>query len=403
MIEAHPDTLHDFSPNIIADVYDTIFMPEKWHAIFDDIGRRTHCFSFLFGRVDYHGHVQILAKNNFDDGYLNLLTKSYTALEANPVMSLFDQCRVGSLFRISDHFPGERWSMLDVAHDVFIPQDMHFSLCTTVAKGSGHFAPLSILRSKRQGDFNDQELNLFQSLTTHMARALRAYEEIAALRQHRDALEDVLDLLGCGVVLLDAEGDVMFLNSAARALINRKHGLALEHRRLIATQEPDRSRLAVLVGRATAVEPSIREGGAITLSRRAGMTPLPCLAIPIGEHSGHHHFHKAPSALLLIGMPAIEGAIDDGPLASLYGLSERQAELTALLLEGHSLPKAAATMQISRNTAKTHMNRLLNKIGAANLGELDKLILNGPLGFLKPSRLSLARPTSSAASTSPRA
>ena len=133
------------------------------------------------------------------------------------------------------------------------------------------------------------------------------------------------------------------------------------------------------------------------------MTPLPCLAIPIGEHSGHHDFHKAPSALLLIGMPTIEGAIDDGPLTRLYGLSERQAELTALLLEGHSLPKAAATMQISRNTAKTHMNRLLNKIGAANLGELDKLILNGPLGFLKPSRLSLARPTSSAASTSPRA
>ncbi|MDH3664517.1 MAG: LuxR C-terminal-related transcriptional regulator, partial [Alphaproteobacteria bacterium] len=75
-----------------------------------------------------------------------------------------------------------------------------------------------------------------------------------------------------------------------------------------------------------------------------------------------------------------------GPLARLYGLSQRQAELTAMLLGGQSLPKAAA-MRISQNTAKTHLSRTLAKIGATNLSDLDKLILNGPLGFLEPSRL----------------
>lgn len=383
MIEAHPDTLHDFSPTIVADVYDTIFAPEKWHAIFDEIGNRTRCTSFLYGCVDYAGNVQNFAKNNFDDDRHDHLIKHYATLDTNPVMGLFDQCDVGSLFRISDHFSTRQWERLDVGRDVFIPQNLHFSLCTTVAKDSRHFAPLSILRSKHQGDFADWELFLFQSLTKHMVRALRAYEEIAALRQHRDGLEDALDALGCGVVLLDADGEVMFLNSAARALIDSKDGLAFERRRLIATLEPNRSRLAALAGLAVAADPSIRRGGGMTLSRQAGMAPLPCLAIPIGKRSGRQYFYKAPAALLLFGMPPKRGAIEDGPLARLYGLSQRQAELTALFLEGHSLPRVATAMQISQNTAKTHLARVLDKTGAANLGELDKLILSGPLGFLE--------------------
>ena len=391
MIDMHSQRLHDFSPNIVADIYDTIFAPEKWHAIFDQIGSRSNCLSFLFGRVDYCGGVQMYAKSNFDDDYLDLLVKRYATPDVNPVMSLFDRCDVGSLFRLSDHFPNKQWEKLNVGHDVFIPQDMHFSLCATITKGSHHVTPLSILRTKRQGDFADRELAFFHSLMTHVVRATRAHEEIATLRQHRDALEEVFDLLGCGVVLLDAEGEVILLNSAARALVDRKDGLALEGRRLIALREPDRSHLALITARAVTAEPSIRQGGAMTLFKRAGVTPLPCLATPIGKRSGRRHFHRAPAALLLIGKPADKGAIADGPLARLYGLSQRQAELTALLLGGQSLPAAAAAMQISKNTAKTHLNRILDKVGAANLNELDRLILRGPLGFLEPARLTFER------------
>ncbi|MGI9510300.1 MAG: helix-turn-helix transcriptional regulator, partial [Geminicoccaceae bacterium] len=130
----------------------------------------------------------------------------------------------------------------------------------------------------------------------------------------------------------------------------------------------------------------------MTLSRRAGMTPLPCMAIPIGKRSGHQNFYRAPAALLLFGMPPEVGAIEDGPLTRLYGLSQRQAELTALVLEGQSLPQAAKTMQISQNTAKTHLARILDKTGAANLSDLDKLILSGPLGFLERSSTAFERP-----------
>ena len=385
MIESHPDTLHDFSPTIVADVYDTIFAPEKWHAIFEEIGNRARCTSFLYGRVDYAGNVQIFAKNNFDDDRLDHLIKHYTTLDANPVMGLFDRCNVGSLFRISDYFSARQWERLDVAHDVFIPQSFHFSLCTTVAKDSRHVAPLSILRSKHQGDFADRELALFQSLMRHMVRALRAYEEIDALRQHREGLEDTLDFLGCGVVLLDATGEVMFLNSAARALIDRKDGLALERRQLTAILEPDRSRLAALAGRAVAADPSIRRGGAMTLSRRVGMGPLPCLAIPINEASGRQHFCKAPAAMLIFRKDDARLGEQTEALKGIYGLSRRQAELVSLLLMGKSLPVIGRQLGISQETARTHLRRAFAKIGVTNQLDLVGLIASGPLGLSRSS------------------
>jgi DNA-binding NarL/FixJ family response regulator len=47
-------------------------------------------------------------------------------------------------------------------------------------------------------------------------------------------------------------------------------------------------------------------------------------------------------------------------------LSSREREVLGLLQEGRSVPTIAATLYISRSTAKTYVARLYEKLGATN-------------------------------------
>ncbi|MGH1482971.1 MAG: helix-turn-helix transcriptional regulator [Geminicoccales bacterium] len=387
MMKRLPGMSQEISLEIVGNIYETIFQPDRWPKVFEHVGSVTNSFSFLFGEVVYGGDVNVFSRINFDNDHYDILLKHYTNVDTNPVMRLFQQAPVGSIFTGSEHFPGDRWSRLDVGRDVFIPQDIHFFLSATIARGNSSFAPLSVMRSKQQGDFTAKDLEFCQFLVTHMVRALRAYNELGACREHQGELEDALNLLGCGIALINKTGQVSFLNYAARALVDRRDGLTLDRCRLMATQSKDRLKFAAMIAHAISSDSISRQGGALVLTRPNSITPLPCLIVPIGGRLHQSLFSSSPAALVLLGRSEEQGCVDHGPLARLYGLSAKQTELITLILEGQSLPKAAQAMEIAPSTAKTHLNRALSKIGAGNLSDLDRLILNGPLGFVAPQKL----------------
>jgi two-component system, NarL family, response regulator len=47
-------------------------------------------------------------------------------------------------------------------------------------------------------------------------------------------------------------------------------------------------------------------------------------------------------------------------------LSERELEVLGLIAQGKSNPNIAATLSISENTVKTHVNRILSKLGVSD-------------------------------------
>lgn len=57
-------------------------------------------------------------------------------------------------------------------------------------------------------------------------------------------------------------------------------------------------------------------------------------------------------------------------LAATYLLSSREADVLALLLKGRSLPYIAEELEISQNTAKSHVRNLYNKLGVHTRQEL---------------------------------
>jgi DNA-binding CsgD family transcriptional regulator len=62
----------------------------------------------------------------------------------------------------------------------------------------------------------------------------------------------------------------------------------------------------------------------------------------------------------------------------LYGLTPAESRLAAKIAEGRSLEQAAVMLNITTETARSYIKRILSKTGVKRQAELVRLLLLGP-------------------------
>ncbi|WP_434385964.1 LuxR C-terminal-related transcriptional regulator [Melittangium boletus] len=67
--------------------------------------------------------------------------------------------------------------------------------------------------------------------------------------------------------------------------------------------------------------------------------------------------------------------LDPGLIARLHGLTPTEALLAASLAQGLSLAEFAATRGCTEQTARTHLKRVLDKMGVRRQSELVRVLL----------------------------
>lgn len=189
----------------------------------------------------------------------------------------------------------------------------------------------------------------------------------------RQATTDILNIIPWGVLLLDAAGGVLHANMRASALLKQGDVLVLERNMPRSVSSSHSEQLADLIGRAC----GNRLAGALALPRASGARPLLAEVIPL-KQSGPSFLGRRPAAALFVSDPEWRPSICPSRLEVLFGLTQRQAELTAQLAEGDGLERAAARIGVSRHTAQTHLRRVLEKTGTHRQAELVRLVLCSP-------------------------
>lgn len=172
-----------------------------------------------------------------------------------------------------------------------------------------------------------------------------------------------------GIVVLDRSGRISFATDGAAALLQPGDGLTVRGGRLIARQGSPRLEDAV---QATLADPPEAPSGrlrTIVLRRRdqlpliATLTPLATAATgPLGALVLLHD----PEATL---RPATE------VLRQAFGLTVAEAAVAQALLQGATLRRIAEQRQVSVNTVRTLMARVLGKTGTHRQTDLVRLLL----------------------------
>ena len=208
----------------------------------------------------------------------------------------------------------------------------------------------------------------------HVLNVILSDVKAAARVAHR-----VLDAEASGVArLLHNRGDPVFeLDGWGR--VRRAHGFADDANgplrilggKLVATHETSRARLDAAI--ATATRPPART--ALTALRGAAGEPYYLQIVPVRGVARDVFLTTAAVAVLVARSPRLSRfSIDRAAAYDLFGLTDRELQVAALLAEGLSLIEIAGVLRIQPGTVRNHLKSVFEKTGTGRQAELVALL-----------------------------
>lgn len=233
--------------------------------------------------------------------------------------------------------------------DFLLPYGLRYFAATTLVSDAEQKSLLVLQRAPDRGPYDSGEIALFSSLLAHLGNALSIHIRLgdAALGP---AMAEALNRLTDPIAIVDDQRHAYFINQALRALLAEGDLVTLEQGRIKAPSgefaEALAEAMAVGLGKARSGSLLFRVAALDPESARSFARPgirLFCLVI-----DDPRRLHWA--------------AIDDA--MRLWGLTRCEAMVGSLLATGLSIDAIAARLQVSRNTVRSHLAALRDKLGA---------------------------------------
>jgi len=225
----------------------------------------------------------------------------------------------------------------------------------------------------------DDVKKLAQLLTPQLARNTRIHARVVASLGRYGALSHAISRLPDAYFALGAQGSILDHNPAALELLKGCAGsIAVHNGRLVGSNPTMRAALT----KALAWCASNRGGtGAsreaapapIIFYRGDARVPIAMRIVPVAR--------ALMNAGILEGPVAIAWLVDTGLLGEevdclrkMFRLTQAEARLVGALADGASLVEAASRVEITRSTAKSHLDAIFAKTGCRRQAQLVRLV-----------------------------
>ena len=243
---------------------------------------------------------------------------------------------------------------------------------------------LSVNRSEKCAAFGEEETLVLRELMPHLQRALQIHRRLVDAQALADGSTSALDLLAHGILLLDTAGRIMFANRTAEEILRARDGLMVHQKVLFGARASETTALRKAIAEAVATSRGEGTGaaGLVLIGRPSGGSPLRVLVTPVAQR---HVLMGSPgaAACVFITEPQRSPVPAGTHLRCVFGLSAAETRVATALLDGESVDSLADRLCISRNTARTHLQRLFAKTGTSRQADLIRVLLGAhpPLRF----------------------
>ena len=210
-------------------------------------------------------------------------------------------------------------------------------------------------------------LNGFALPATHSETALEALRFADGDNAHTAALAEAIEAVGIGIVLLTADGFILFANGVVRDLMRKAEGIRSSSGWLALMSGELTAKLRNLLAR-DASEPDV---AAMILERGEGRQPLLINVIALGRrgHASGNGGRQACAVTVIID-PERCAAVSLEAFSELHGLTDAEARVLRAVVGGKGLVATAAKLGVTAATARTHMKRIFEKTGTHRQTEL---------------------------------
>lgn len=260
-------------------------------------------------------------------------------------------------------------------NDWMAPQAYHFMMGIRPALANGDVLGFAIGRAERRGSFSNDERQLLVDLAPHLERAGEIARRFDLLGQQNRATSTLLDGLGAGVVLVDADLCIVYTNAVAEGVLRSGDGLGVRGGRLTALTRRDCALRAAVEAAAKQKQGRRGQGATLSIKRELLGWPLTLSVTPLDVSDGSA-FAQSLLACIVISAPELDLGIDLHRLRAAYDLTPAESRLVLGLCSGRTLAEYASVIGISLNTAKYHLKSAFDKIGEVRQAELVRRVLS---------------------------
>lgn len=269
------------------------------------------------------------------------------------------------------------------AHMIFL--NLASCLRTCFAEPGGMRCWVDVIRGRREPEqpFSAGDLELVEALLPHLTRALGLYARLKRQEAEKSIYEGCLDHLVLGCLLLDGDGQLLCVNQAARAIVDKHQGIELTHGRV---QLQDRAAQRALERAiANAIAARAQEGGRyrgelVRLHAQDGVL-LGMLATPAPLFDYYYQGRHVPSVIIYLSelteslaMQQVSGGSAAELIAQLLDLTRQEARLAALLACGQTISEAAGQMGIAVTAARNYSKNIYAKLGIKGQTDLVRIL-----------------------------
>ncbi len=235
---------------------------------------------------------------------------------------------------------------------------------------------LGLFAGNQRAPYDESDFSLVRALLPHLQRGIRMYLQLSTSRARGQAFEAVLNSLPTPVILVSAEGRIVFVNAAAERHIRAADGLVVEAGELRALRSDDTKSLRMLIGGAakTSGGKGRGSGGVVRISRPFGRDPLEVLVSPLPRQHDDWMMSQPPVAAVFVTDRERAVMSEESTLIRLHGLTPRETKIAAALARGLTGKEICRELDISYNTLKTHLKRIYSKTHTRRQSDLVRFL-----------------------------
>ena len=298
----------------------------------------------------------------------------------DPRMNVTLRTPVGQFMFDHQHVTAKEISRSAVYQDWLIPLGVRHTAAMVVQSDGNARDFLSFMLPRDAKPFSSVDAALIASILPDLARAAKLRNRMAQLSQQMTLGMAVLDRLAQGLVVVDGQCRIHYLNSAAEQWMRVGHGQTLRasQQRLECVSAKSQSRLQQLVASACA-QPG-GAAGSFELKMTSAAQRLAVSVMPLKADRSTLALRPRPLALVVITSPESASALNPQLVSDMLGLSPTETRLALLLVSGKSIKDFAVIEGCTWHTARTHIKNLMRKSGCHRQLELVQLLQSMHIG-----------------------
>ncbi|PRD41916.1 hypothetical protein C5748_18655 [Phyllobacterium phragmitis] len=301
--------------------------------------------------------------------------------ESDDFGAVMGQLRPGPTIRMSSLMSPKELENTPIYQDIIRPLNGGLASVALRRDGTEIVSAIACRSAAKDRDFDDGDLTVMDMLMPHIVMASRIARRIANLQRAASSTYQILNAMSDAVVVLDREFRPLYLNKRAEMIARDAAGLKISRDGVSATANKENARLQAAIRVAAGLDENRNDledtanrstfaQMRLAISSVPGRLPFIVSAVPGSAILGDQRV----SAILLIVDPEKSRNLSLIEMRTQYGLTQREAELTALLCRGARIAEAASHLGISVGTARQYLKVVFEKVGVNRQIDLVRLV-----------------------------